>query len=237
MDAACARRHDRMSEAKSYPQRAFTLPSGATEVKLVRHGASEAAVAGQSFELLGGQANPPLAPEGHDQAQAVAGRLGGTQIDALFVTTLVRTVQTAAPLVAATGLTPTVVEGLREVNLGDWEGGEYRIRFAHGDPLAIRVLTEERWDLIPNAEPQDAFAARVRAGVQAIVDATGPDRVAVAVLHAAVIAEICHQATASRPFAFQAPENGSISRLIVLSDGRWLLRGFNDTTHLNWQPV
>jgi probable phosphoglycerate mutase len=69
-------------------------------------------------------------------------------------------------------------------------------------------------------------------GVEAMVSATGPDAVAVAVLHGGVIGEICRQATLSRPFAFVHTDNCSISRLVVLPGGRQLLRSFNDTAHL-----
>jgi probable phosphoglycerate mutase len=56
--------------------------------------------------------------------------------------------------------------------------------------------------------------------------------VAAAFVHGAVIGEICRQATRSRPFAFVHADNGSISRLVVFGDGDWLLRAFNETTHL-----
>ena len=55
---------------------------------------------------------------------------------------------------------------------------------------------------------------------------------AVAFAHGAVIGEICRQATSSRPFAFVHADNGSISRLVIQADGRWLLRSFNDIAHL-----
>jgi probable phosphoglycerate mutase len=103
---------------------------------------------------------------------------------------------------------------------------------ANGDPLAMRLAAEERWDLIPGAESGDELAARVRAGIEALVQRTGPGRVAAAVVHGGVIGEICRQATGSRPFAFIHSDNGSITRLVVLGDGRWLVRSFNDTAHL-----
>src|SRR3954465_6492698 len=148
-----------------YPQRRFTPPPGSTEVILVRHGASAAAVPGEPFDLLDGHADPPrppgvppgapappppggrgepfalldghadppLAPEGVEQAEAVARRLAGEPLAALFVTPLRRTQETAAPLAEATGLEPAVVPELREVMLGDWEGGKLRIHAAQGD--------------------------------------------------------------------------------------------------------
>ncbi|HEV3002802.1 MAG TPA: histidine phosphatase family protein, partial [Solirubrobacteraceae bacterium] len=161
-----------------------------------------------------------------------AERLAGEPLERLFVTPLRRTAQTAAPLAERTALEPQAVEDLCEIGLGEWEGGEFRIRMANGDPLAMRVLAEERWDLIPGAESADAVAARVRAGVESIVAATGVGRVAAAVVHGGIIGEICRQATGSRPFAFIHADNGSITRLVVYADGPWVLRSFNDTAHL-----
>jgi probable phosphoglycerate mutase len=215
-----------------YPQRAFAVPPDATEVVLVRHGASAAAVPGEPFPLVLGRGDPPLSPEGAAQAERVAERLAGEPRAGLFVTPLRRTAETAAPLAARTGLEPREVEELVEIHLGEWEGGEFRIRVQDGDPLALELLRSERWDLIPGAETMDALAARVRAGLDAIVAATGPGRVAAAVVHGGVIGELCRQATESRPFAFIHADNCSITRLVVLGDGRRLLRSFNDTSHL-----
>jgi probable phosphoglycerate mutase len=218
---------------ETYPQRAFAPPPDATEVVLVRHGASAAAVPGEPFESVEGQSDPPLAPEGERQAQAVAERLGGERFAGLFVTPLQRTAQTAAPLAVLTGLEPVVVPELREVGLGEWEGGELRIRAAHRDPKFFEVIDAERWDVIPGAEPADEFAERVRRGLEKVIAAVGPGAVGVAVVHGGVIGELARQATASRPFAFVHADNCSISRLVVFADGRQLLRNFNDTAHLS----
>lgn len=218
----------------SYPQRAFALPPDATEVVLVRHGASAAAVPGEPFESIEGQSDPPLAPEGEQQARAVAERLAGESFSGLFVSTLRRTAQTAGPLAALTGLEPVVVPELREVGLGEWEGGELRIRAAHGDPKFFEVIAAERWDVIPGAEPAEAFAERVRAGLEHVVAAVGPGAVACAVVHGGVIGELCRQATRSRPFAFVHADNCSITRLVVFAGGRRLLRSFNDVAHLGF---
>jgi probable phosphoglycerate mutase len=219
--------------AKRYPQRRFALPPDATEVILVRHGASESVARGEPLALLGGHADPALAPEGEEQARLVGERLRREPVHALFVTPLRRTHQTAAPLAARLGLEPRVVEDLREVHLGEWEGGELRIRMAEGDPTAMRVLEEERWDSIPGAEDATAFAERVRRGLEHVIAETGPGRVSVAVSHGGVIGELCRQATASRPFAFVHNENTSVTRLVAFPTGHRLLRSFNDTTHLD----
>jgi len=148
------------------------------------------------------------------------------------VTTLQRTSQTAAPLAAKTGLVPEVVADLREVHLGDWEGGEFRARASHGDPLVAELFAQQRWDVIPGAEAMADLVARVRAGMATVVAATGPGASAAAFVHGGVIGELCRQATGSRPFAFVHADNGSITRLVASPGGRLLLRSFNDTSHL-----
>ena len=218
--------------SREYPQRRFALPPDAVELILVRHGASAAAVPGQPFPDLDGRGDPPLAPEGEHQAERVAERLEGERLRRLFVTPLRRTGETAAPLVARIGIEPVAVPELVEIGLGDWEGGELRIRAAQRDPLFMRVVEEERWDVIPNAEPMDEFAQRVTAGLDSMIERTGPGGVAAAFVHGGVIGELCRQATASRPFAFVHADNGSITRLVSFGDGRRLLRSFNDTAHL-----
>ena len=189
-------------------------------------------MAGQRFPLLDGHGDPGLAPEGEVQAALVAERLAREPLSALFVTPLKRTAQTAAPLAARLGLEPVVVPDLIEVFLGDWDGGEFRVRLSEGDPIALQAVEEERWDLIPGAETMEAFALRVRAGIDALIAAAGPDASVAAIVHGGVIGEVCRQATESRPFAFVHNENASVSRLVVLPGGHWLLRSFNDTTHL-----
>jgi probable phosphoglycerate mutase len=215
-----------------HEQRPFSLPEGATEVIVVRHGASEVALPGARFPLVDGRGDPNLSEGGHEQARAIAERLAPEGIAQLFVTPLRRTHQTAAPLVQTTGLEPIVVDDLAEVRLGDWEGGEYRVRVAKGDPLVREMFERERWDVIPGGESFESLGRRVRAGVERIVELTGPDAVAVAFLHGGVIGEIFRQATESRPFAFVHSDNGSVSRLVVRSSGRWQLRSFNEVSHL-----
>jgi 2,3-bisphosphoglycerate-dependent phosphoglycerate mutase len=221
-----------MADRDSFEQSPYELPPGSTEVVLVRHGASEAAVVGARFPLIDGHSDPALAEAGREQAEMVAAGLAGESIAGIFVSSLRRTQESAAPLAWATGIEPEVVPDLREVFLGDFEGGEYRIRQGRGDPIIRQVFEEERWSAIPNGEDWESFGARVTGGVEHIVERVGPDSTAVAFAHGAVIGQLCRQATDSRPFAFVHADNGSVSRLVVHADGKWLLRNFNDISHL-----
>jgi 2,3-bisphosphoglycerate-dependent phosphoglycerate mutase len=213
-----------------YHQRAYEPPPDATELVLVRHGSSAAAVPGEQFELVEGQGDPGLAPEGVEQAARVARRLAGNTYAGLYASPLTRTRQTAAPIAAACGLEPAFIGDLREVNTGELEGGRFRIAVAQRDPIIARLLEAERWDVIPGAEPMEAFEARVRAAAAEIV-AAGPGA-AIVVTHGGVVAELCRQATGSRPFAFLNADNASITRIVFLPGGGQILRVYNDTAHL-----
>ena len=217
--------------AAEYRQWRFALPPGATDLLLVRHGESMPAREDRPAALVDGQSDPDLAPEGAEQAGRVADRLANERIAAIYVTTLRRTAQTAAPLAERLGLQPQVVADLREVGLGEWEGAAFRKHTQERHPLAVRMFTEQRWDVVPGAEPLEHFAARVRRGVTDIA-AAHPDERVVAVVHGGVIGMILAMATGAGRFAFTGADNGSISQLVVVGD-QWLVRRFNDTTHLD----
>ncbi|HUO47540.1 MAG TPA: histidine phosphatase family protein, partial [Acidimicrobiales bacterium] len=137
---------------RPYRQVRFSAPPGSAVLLLVRHGESEESHVDRPFPLVDGHGDPALAPVGRAQAAAVCARLAGEGVDAVVVTTLRRTAETAAPLAAALGLVPTVEPDLREVHLGTWEGGAYRQKVMEGDPVAREMFATQRWDAIPGAE-------------------------------------------------------------------------------------
>jgi probable phosphoglycerate mutase len=219
-----------MAAPRTFSQVPYSGPPGSTELWLVRHGASADAVEGEDFEMIEGHGNPPLSAIGREQAELVGARLAQHHFDALYVTILRRTVETAAPLVRLSALTPVVEPDLREVHLGEWEGGLYRQKVADGDPVAMQMLKEQRWEIVPGAEKAEVFATRIRGAIERIAAAHPGQRV-VAFSHGAAIGEVLAQATGSSPFAFLMTDNAGIARIILTPD-RWILRGFNDTSHL-----
>ena len=94
--------------SKKYRQHKFERPPGATEILLVRHGESRPAALDDPFPLVDGQGDPELAEIGRLQADKVGERLRHLSIDAVYVTNLCRTQQTAAPLCKHLGLDPTI---------------------------------------------------------------------------------------------------------------------------------
>ena len=216
---------------REYHQTRFSPPPGAADLLLIRHGRTEAARPGESFPLKDGHGDPALHPEGEAQAVAVAERLKSDPIAAIYVTTLRRTHQTAAPLAAHLGLTPRVEPDLREVHLGDWDGGLYRIKSAENAPEFQRARTLQEWGEIPNAETTAALHARVHAGLMRIAAVHRDERVAV-VVHGGVVGAALALANGCAPLAFLGAANGSISRLVIHGE-RMIVQGFNDCAHLD----
>ena len=128
-------------------------------------------------------------------------------------------------------MTPIVEAGLKEVFLGDWEGGVMRIRAAAGDPIFTQMQEQQRWDVIPGAESLETLNTRVMAGLTRIHQAH-PNEKVVAVVHGGVIGHIMAHATGAQAFAFNGADNGSISRIVIHGE-EIKVRGFNDNAHVS----
>jgi probable phosphoglycerate mutase len=215
---------------KEYRQTRFQRPPGATEILLVRHGESRAATPDAPFPLVDGQGDPELHPQGREQARLIGERLRHQPIRAIYVSNLRRTTETAAPLAKHLGIQPVVDPDLREVHLGEWEGGLLRMKAHENDPVYLQMQLEQRWDVIPGAESHAALNDRLTRALGRI-HARHPDELVVAVVHGAVIGHILAHASGARPFAFNGADNGSISHLVMLEE-RIMVRRFNDSSHL-----
>jgi probable phosphoglycerate mutase len=91
---------------------------GRMRLHLVRHGQTPSNVA---YLLDTLEPGPGLTELGHRQAAALPRVLGDAGIEAIWVSTLVRTHLTAAPLAQHLGLTPREHAGLREISAGSLE--------------------------------------------------------------------------------------------------------------------
>lgn len=220
---------------QEYRQPTFVPPPGATQLLLVRHGESRAASPDRPFPLVDGQGDPELHPNGRLQAELVCERLARQPVDAIYVSSLRRTLETAEPLCRQLNLQAHTLADLREAHLGEWEGGLFRIKAHEQDPLYLRMQAEERWDVIPGGESPEALTTRLRRALDHI-HARHPDEMVAAFVHGGVIAHILHMATGSRRFAFTGAANGSVSQVILLED-RMQVRCFNDSAHLEQMGV
>jgi probable phosphoglycerate mutase len=126
-------------------------------VYLVRHAEPDWAPGGRSV------LDPELTPFGLAQAGAVAKRLCGEDLDAVYASPYRRSQQTAAALAAATGLGVETVPGLAEIGVAV-EGLTQEQVHRYFVAGARRPL-EEHWEGWPGSESFRAFHARVTAAV------------------------------------------------------------------------
>lgn len=149
---------------------------------LLRHGQTHGNTSGALDTAFPGL---DLTELGVRQAEAAARVLASTGLDGLYVSPLVRTQQTAAPLAAVTGLEPEVLEGLREIAAGDYE-----MATDHDSVLGyigtVADWIEGRYDTrMAGSENGHEFLARYDAAVGSIIDAG--HRTALVVSHGAAI--------------------------------------------------
>jgi probable phosphoglycerate mutase len=153
---------------------------------LMRHGQTHANVSGALDTAIPGE---HLTDLGHAQARAAARALADRPVTALYVSPLRRTHQTAAPLVAAYGVEPEEIEGLREISAGDFEMGSDHDSIA-GYITTVAAWIEGRLDTrMPGGETGHEFLARYDDAVAEIhrsVTAVGHER-ALLVSHGAAI--------------------------------------------------
>ncbi|MBU3705384.1 MAG: histidine phosphatase family protein [Mycobacterium sp.] len=164
---------------------ATALPAWAAQaitLTWVRHAQSTANAAGIIDTTVPG---PGLTALGDTQAQAIAQTLEANGYDGIFVSDMVRTQLTAAPLAADLGITPVVIPGLQEINAGIFEGGSGLIAgIGYALPPVAWVLGA-RFVPVIGGENGNQFEARVNDAVAQIYD-TG-DTNPVAFSHGATI--------------------------------------------------
>lgn len=138
-----------------------------TRLIIVRHGES----AWNVERRVQGQADPPLSEVGRQQARALAEAMRKPRLAALYCSPLHRARETAALVAAPHGLRPQVVDALREIDLGVWQGR------THSELSADPSETYRQWRSDPSTvrppggETLDEALDRVVPAVEAILSA------------------------------------------------------------------
>ena len=157
-----------------------------TRILLARHGETE-------WNRLGrwqGHADPPLNETGRSQAAALAERLEGDGIAAVYSSDLRRASETARIVAGRLGLEVTEDRALREIDVGSWSGltrDEVRERYPDG---FARWLAGE---IGHDGETREQLAARVIPTVERIAHAH-PGATVLVVTHGGVIRTLLRHA-------------------------------------------
>jgi broad specificity phosphatase PhoE len=91
---------------------------------MVRHGATDNNLAHPP--LLQGRADVPLSVTGYQQAERTAELLSQQKIRRVYASPLLRARQTAEAIAKSHDLNVEIVEGITEIDVGDWEGRSWK---------------------------------------------------------------------------------------------------------------
>lgn len=134
---------------------------------LARHGQSVS----NAIRRFQGAQDVALSPLGMRQAEALGQAVSRRAIAHVYVSPFERARHTAEIALAGLGLPLTVVDDLRELSLGEWEGCTVEeIRTRPGDPYA-RWVRDPVQCLPPGGEPLADVQARVLRAVERITAA------------------------------------------------------------------
>ena len=190
---------------------------------LVRHGETLHNVNG----LAQGWQDSPLSDLGQQQVARLARRVGELRPDALYSSPLMRAVTTAEAIRGVTGLDIQLLDGLREMNYGGWEGRSF-LDVRRLDQETFRQWTSDPSFPSPGGESHNQVLERVKAAIESVTGAKRP----VLVSHGTAI-RIATTSLLDAPLSLLkrlAVDNASISIFEWRGD-RCVLKLWNDTTH------
>ena len=186
------------------------------ELLLIRHGLPE-----RSAET----ADPPLSPDGHEQARRVARWLADEKIDVVFASPMLRAVETAQPFVAAHGHELKLHEGVVEF---DRDTGTY---------VPLEVLKREDYEawkaFVAGGGAPDivGFQRMVVDALEEIIAAYPGRRVAV-FCHGGVINVWTAHVLGMPPRLFFEPGYTSVHRYLCARSGERNVVALNERAHL-----
>jgi len=206
---------------------------GVTEVWLVRHAdaygelvsADDPAIAQteEPFESQSGRIDPPLSPQGRDQAARLGRRLAASGVAAVWSSNLLRAVETASIAAAPGGLLTEADDRLREVT-------------THWDADGVASETPEI-PYIPFVEPLEEVVARMEAAVRDIAVSAGPGGRVAAVSHAGAISMyLAHLLRLDSGPLRLLPRFTSVS-VVLFKDERVVVQSIGDVGHLARESV
>jgi alpha-ribazole phosphatase/probable phosphoglycerate mutase len=177
-----------------------------SSILLIRHAQSE------FTGRFCGSSDPPLSPVGVAEAQALAMRLRTTPISQIYCSPLRRALMTAEAIAATREVPPTMMDALREIDFGAWEG----LTWSQIE-LRDRQYAQQWIDQFPNlpapaGEPFEIFRQRVEQAFVQIQAAHDSGTVAI-VAHSAVLGVIMAYAS-GKPFkSMPALANAAVCEL------------------------
>ncbi|MDP9194527.1 MAG: histidine phosphatase family protein [Acidobacteriota bacterium] len=191
---------------------------------LVRHGQTVDNAAG----IAQGWNDSALSEVGQAQVQRLAKRLAALQPTALYSSPLGRALATAEAIAAATGLSITPLDDLREMSYGGWEGRSFLDVRRDDEPAYQRWIADEE-ATCPDGESHADVRRRLVRAIREI-NSERP----VVVTHGTAI-RIAATALLDVPTmtAHRFAQDNAALNVFVWRAGKWVLKIWNDASHVN----
>ena len=134
---------------------------------LMRH----AEVEKNYHRTFGGRIDMDISDLGTSQAKALAEFLKRHPFDTCFSSPMKRVIRTTEPHTKWTNKQPTKLDGLREVDFGDWTGLKWEEVSEKHNQSAFDWLHLLETNAIDNAEPIETFRSRTESALNTILSA------------------------------------------------------------------
>jgi probable phosphoglycerate mutase len=198
-----------------------------TQLLLIRHAVNDWV---GTNRLAGWTPGVHLNEEGRRQAEALARRLAGIELTAIYASPLERTMETAEIIARPHGLPVRIREGIGEAHYGEWTG--QKLEDLAKTELWRVVQFHPSGARFPGGEAMREMQARAVAEIDAI-RAEHPEGTIAAVSHSDVIKAIIAHYAGMHLDLFQrlAVSPASLNILVFSKMGPRLVR-LNDTSHI-----
>ncbi len=199
-----------------------------TNIFLVRHGETE----WNLKQVFRGWVDIALSPVGIRQAEATAKALSSFKIDAVYSSPLSRARQTARIIARPHGLGIACLDGLRDLNFGQWQGLPHQQVRKQWPEIYEKWLREPHKTKIPGGETLDEVRKRSRLALDQIL--TEYENGTVAVVSHRVVNKVllCALLGLTNSHFWQIKQDPCAINLLYRTNDSFILCLLNDTCHL-----
>ncbi len=201
-----------------------------SDIKLyiVRHGAT----IWNKETRYQGQTDVPLSTDGEQQAEKIARRFASEEIEAVYSSPLKRALDTAQTIARPHKLSVGVLQGMKEIGFGDWEGQAYtHVRDQYSEELRQWIHDPLSYN-IPNGEPLPKLRIRVEESLQEILS-QHPTGNIVLVAHSGTIRMLfCIMLKMDLSAFWHIMQYNAAVNVIHFRHGVPTVFGMNDVSHL-----
>ena len=199
-----------------------------TTVFLVRHGRT----GWNKEQIFRGHKDVPLDAVGREEARLVGERLRGEGIKAVFSSPLSRAKETAEAVARFHNVKVQVLEGLNDLNFGEWEGlSRQEVQERYPD-LYGQWQGEPHQVIFPGGEGLDAVKSRAMEVVKTIIDRHAEEAVALVSHRVVLKVLICDLLGLENSHFWNIAQDTTAINCFKHHNGTWICTFLNDTCHL-----